>query len=84
MFVMVFLSYLGELIFCKWLGMYNYRTDAIPFYVPFGHAIVYSSGAVFAKTKFALKNESGLGKFFFVFFIVLFLAVGIFLMIFFR
>jgi len=79
MFVMVFLSYLGELIFCKWLRMYNYRTDVIPLYVPFGHAIVYSSGYIFAHTKFALNNKKRLRDFFFGFFILLFLSVGIFL-----
>ncbi|PWA06900.1 hypothetical protein [Flavobacterium psychrotolerans] len=79
MFVMVFLSYIGELIFCNLLGMYNYRTDAIPLYVPFGHAIVYGSGYVFANTKFAIKNETILRLFFVFFFIVLFLSVVIFL-----
>ncbi len=50
MFAMVFLSYIGELIFCTLLGMYNYRTVVIPLYVPFGHAIVYASGYVYAHT----------------------------------
>jgi hypothetical protein len=35
MIVMVFLSYLGEIIFCQLLGMYTYRTPGIPLYVPF-------------------------------------------------
>jgi hypothetical protein len=35
MLIMVGLSYIGELIFCKLLGMYEYRTPMIPFYVPF-------------------------------------------------
>ena len=79
MFVMVFLSYIGELIFSKLLGMYNYRTDAIPLYVPFGHAIVFGSGYVLAHTKFAVQNEKKLQVFFACFFILLFLGVGIFL-----
>jgi len=79
MFAMVFLSYIGELIFCTLLGMYNYRTDAIPLYVPFGHAIVYASGYVFAHTKWAVKNDSVLKKFFAVGFGLLFLSVGLFL-----
>ena len=79
MLVMVFLSYIGELIFCKLLGMYNYRTELIPLYVPFGHAIVYASGYIFAHTQWAVKNEQLLRKFFAVFFSVLFLAVGVFL-----
>ena len=79
MIVMVFLSYIGELIFCKLLGMYNYRTELIPLYVPFGHAIVYASGYIFAHTQWAVKNDQLLRKFFAVFFSVLFLAVGVFL-----
>lgn len=79
MFVMVFLSYIGELIFCKWLAMYAYRSNDIPLYVPFGHAIVYASGYVFSESSWAIKNEKGLRTFFAVFFIVLFLSVGIFL-----
>lgn len=79
MFVMVFLSYIGELIFCKLLGMYYYRTEPIPLYVPFGHAIVYASGYIFAHTRYVIENEKRLQRFFAVFFILLFLAVGILL-----
>lgn len=79
MFIMVFLSYIGELIFCTLLGMYNYRTVVIPLYVPFGHAIVYASGYVFAHTDWAVRNDQLLKKYFAVGFIILFLSVGIFL-----
>jgi hypothetical protein len=79
MFVMVFLSYIGEFIFCKLLGMYDYRTENIPLYVPFGHAIVYASGYIFAHTNWVIKKEKQLQRFFAVFFVLLFLAVGIFL-----
>lgn len=79
MFVMVFLSYIGELIFCKLLGMYTYRTQAIPLYVPFGHAIVYASGYIFAHTKWVIGNEKRLRGLFAVFYILLFLSVGVFL-----
>lgn len=79
MFVMVLLSYIGELIFCTLLGMYNYRTPVIPLYVPFGHAIVYASGYVFAHTDWAVKNDKLLKKYFAIGFLLLFLSVGIFL-----
>lgn len=79
MVVMVFLSYIGELIFCSLLGMYSYRTVVIPLYVPFGHAIVYASGYVFAHTEWALRNDKLLKKEFAIGFILLFLSVGIFL-----
>jgi hypothetical protein len=77
MFVMVFLSYLGELLFCELLGMYDYRNNAIPLYVPFGHAIVYASGFVLAETSFFIKNEGTLRKLFLISFFFLFLGVGI-------
>ncbi|MFL9831102.1 hypothetical protein ABS764_09605 [Flavobacterium sp. ST-87] len=79
MFIMVFLSYLGEIIFCKCLEMYHYRNEAIPLYVPFGHAIVYASGYVFAHTKWAIRQERKLKVFFPILFILLFLFVGLFL-----
>lgn len=79
MFVMVFLSYSGELIFCTWLEMYHYRTNVIPLYVPFGHAIVYVSGYVFAHTNWAIQNEIAVRKFSTIAFLLLFLLVGIFL-----
>ena len=79
MFCMVFLSYIGELIFCKLLGMYAYRTPDIPIYVPFGHAIVYASGFVIAEMPFVVKNNNKLKKIFLVSFSVLFLGVGLFL-----
>ncbi len=76
MIVMVFLSYIGELIFCKLLGMYNYRTESIPMYVPFGHSIVYASGVIYSQTNWAKKNEVIIRKSFIIFFIILFLSVG--------
>jgi hypothetical protein len=79
MIVMVFLSYIGELIFCKLLGMYDYRTAFIPLYVPFGHAIVYASGFIFAHAPWSVQHEQPLRKFFAIFFSVLFIAVGLFL-----
>ena len=79
MFVMVFFSYIGELIFCKLLGMYQYRSEPIPLYVPFGHAIVYASGYVFAHTQWALRNEKVLGNIFAIGFTMLFLGVGLLL-----
>ena len=79
MLLMVLLSYIGEIIFCTLLGMYQYRTEMIPLYVPFGHAIVYASGYVFARTNWAIKHEKRLRTIFITFFILLFIAVGYFL-----
>jgi hypothetical protein len=79
MFIMVPLSYIGELIFSNLLGFYNYRTESIPMYVPFGHAIVYSSGVIYSQTSWSKKNEKVLKKIFFVCFSLLLLSVVILL-----
>ena len=79
MVVMLVLSYIGELLFCKLLGMYTYRTSTIPLYVPFGHAIVYASGYIFAHTSWAIKYEKKLQIFFACFFSLLFVGVAYFL-----
>lgn len=78
-FTMVFISYLGEIIFSTLLGMYHYRTEFIPLYVPLGHSIVYASGYIYANSKFALHNESSLKKIFPIMFIAIFLIPGILL-----
>ncbi|MCM8529635.1 MAG: hypothetical protein NE330_00620 [Lentisphaeraceae bacterium] len=41
--VMLPLSYLGELISSPWLELYFYRGNKIPFYIPFGHSVVFAS-----------------------------------------
>lgn len=79
MLVMVPLSYIGELLFCKLLGMYHYNTNAIPLYVPFGHAIVYASGYIFAYTRFAKAGHRKLRRLFAISFFIIFLSAGIFL-----
>ncbi|ANQ47836.1 hypothetical protein MY04_0454 [Flammeovirga sp. MY04] len=44
MLVMVPLSWLGELLCCVILDMYDYRGNQIPLYVPIGHACIFSLG----------------------------------------
>lgn len=77
MLIMVPLSFLGELIFCKWFGWYTYRMEDIPFYVPFGHAIVYGSGYVLAGYKTVIKRDVSFRKIFTVGFVLLFLSATI-------
>jgi hypothetical protein len=43
------LSYLGELISSSWLELYFYRGHQIPFYIPFGHSVVFASCMMLAK-----------------------------------
>lgn len=78
LFTMVFVSYIGELIFSTLLGMYYYRTPNIPLYVPLGHAIVYASGAIYAQTDLAMRNATRLKKLFPVLFIGIFFIAVVF------
>lgn len=43
MLMIVPLSYLGELIFSDLLQLYRYDIGQIPYYIPFGHAVVFAS-----------------------------------------
>ena len=70
--MMVLLSYIGELIFCKLLGWYTYRLNNIPLYVPFGHAIVFASGYILSEFSFLKNHDKKLNIFFRVLFITLF------------
>ena len=39
----------GEMVFSLLLGMYTYRLDNVPLYIPFGHAVVYASVYYFVR-----------------------------------
>lgn len=45
----LFLGVLGEYLFSVYLGMYTYRLENVPWYVPFGHAAVYARVFLFSK-----------------------------------
>lgn len=77
MLIMVPLSYIGEIIFCNVLDMYDYRENRIPLYVPFGHAILYGSGYMFSFTNWAKTHDAKMKKLFLVFFSVLFLLAAV-------
>ncbi len=76
MIIMVPLSFLGEILFCNLLDLYDYRENQIPIYVPFGHAIVYGSGYMLADhlTKF----DDIAKKLFLTFFIIIFAIAGLY------
>ena len=40
-----------------WWGAYHYRFGGIPFFVPFGHGLIYVFGLGFASTQFVRRNE---------------------------
>lgn len=78
MAIIIPLSFLGEVIFSEWLELYSYRTDFIPIYVPFGHAIVYSAGYIFADRSWVLRNKSFVTHISIVFYSLIFLTAGLF------
>lgn len=48
---------MGEIVFALILGMYTYRLDNIPIYVPFGHALIYASVYYLVKEPLVLKHK---------------------------
>jgi hypothetical protein len=53
---------LGEVFFSIILGMYSYRLDNVPIYVPFGHAIIYASVFYLSKEPFIRKHQDKIVK----------------------
>jgi len=47
----------GEMFFSLLLGMYSYRLNNLPLYVPFGHAIIYASVYYLSKEPFVKKHQ---------------------------
>lgn len=77
MIIMVPLGWVGEIIFCPILGLYDYRLGHIPLYVPLGHSIVYASGYLIHHSHWAKANNEIMKKIFLVFFISIFLIAGL-------
>ena len=67
----VLIGFFGEYLFSVALGMYTYRLENIPHYIPFGHALVYAGVLYFSKASAILKNrkkiEGFLGVFIFIY-----------------
>ena len=58
---------IGEYLLSVGLGMYTYRLENVPHYVPPGHALMYIGVLFFAKTAYARHNRKFLEKIFTVF-----------------
>jgi len=52
----------GEVLFSLILGMYTYRLENLPVYIPFGHSIVYASIYYMAKEPLVKKYEEPIVK----------------------
>ncbi|NLQ16179.1 hypothetical protein HGG82_00900 [Marinomonas sp. M1K-6] len=54
----VVLALLGEVVFAIWLGMYEYRLENVPLYVPLGHSLVYAAVFYLQKEKIIQRNKT--------------------------
>lgn len=72
----VIVAFFGEYLFSIALGMYTYRLDNVPLYIPPGHALVYVAVLYFSKAKSIIKHRLKLEK---VFAIFIFMYATVFL-----
>jgi len=77
MIIMVPLSYLGELVCSPTLEMYLYRQHNVPFYIPFGHAVVYGSASVLYRLPIIVRHTRQIKRTLLVFFVIVMAGVGI-------
>lgn len=70
MITAVIIAVIGEYLFSLALGMYTYRLENVPHYVPLGHALVYVGVLYFTKTAFTKLNRRLLEKIFTIIVIV--------------
>lgn len=61
---------IGEHIFSLGLGMYSYRLDNIPHYVPFGHAVVFLGVYFFSRKSIVRKKHKEIELFLSIYIIV--------------
>lgn len=67
MITAILIAIIGEYLFSIVLGMYTYRLENVPHYVPPGHALVYIAVLYFSKASAILKNRISLEKVFAIF-----------------
>jgi len=60
MFFGVFIAYAGEATLSLGLGMYTYRLENVPHYVPLGHAIVYAGVYYISKEPWVRKHQQAI------------------------
>lgn len=55
-------GFVGEYYFSIYCGMYTYRIETVPLYVPFAHAAVYARVFMFAKASIVTSHKSFVEK----------------------
>lgn len=63
MIIAVILGVIGEYFFSKVLGMYTYRLENVPLYVPFGHGVLYARIFRFSKASLVKKYHKQIESF---------------------
>lgn len=63
MIIGVVLGFVGEHFFSRVLGMYTYRLDNVPLYVPFGHGVLYARIFRFSKASLVKKYHKQIESF---------------------
>ncbi|MGY0407397.1 MAG: hypothetical protein ACWIPJ_03435 [Polaribacter sp.] len=66
----VLIAILGEYLFSILLGMYTYRLENVPHYVPPDHALVYVGVLYFSRASSIIKNRKKIEKVFTIFIII--------------
>ncbi|MGK0413632.1 MAG: hypothetical protein ACJA1B_001840 [Polaribacter sp.] len=64
MIYIVLIAVIVEYTFSIGMGMYTYRLENVPHYIPMGHALVYAAVIYFTKTPYAKNNKRFLEKVF--------------------
>lgn len=70
MVIAVILGFIGEHFFSKVLGMYTYRLENVPLYVPFGHGVLYARIFRFSKASIVKKYHKEIESFLIVIMII--------------
>lgn len=63
----VLIGFFGEYLFSVALGMYTYRLENVPHYIPFGHALVYIGVLYFSKASSIIKHRKNIEVFLSIF-----------------
>lgn len=60
----VIIGFAGEYFFSRLLGMYTYKLENVPFYVPLGHAALYGRIFMFSKASVVKKHHKAVEQLF--------------------
>ncbi|NVJ89863.1 MAG: hypothetical protein HWD82_10565 [Flavobacteriaceae bacterium] len=60
----ILIAIVGEYLFSIALGMYTYKFENVPHYIPPGHAVVYVAVLYFSKASSIIKHKTNLEKLF--------------------